>query len=348
MMVIRPVARDDKQALLKLATKTGVGFTSLPNNESRLVERIERMIATWDGEAPIHDQGYLFVLEDSETQQVVGISGVEVAIGLTEPWYDFRVGTLVHASKELDVYTQMPTLFLSNDHTGYSELCTLFLDPDFRKDKNGHLLSKSRMLFMSTFEDKFADKLIAEMRGVSDQNGNSPFWESLGRHFFSIDFSEADYLTGIGQKAFIAELMPKHPMYVDFLTDEAKAVIAEVHESTLPARRILESEGMRYEGYIDIFDAGPTLEAYTKDLRIVRENELRKVVVSNDYEETESTLLIGNQSYKNYRAIIGCQPCNETEITLSPQQAETLCVGEGDFIRVAPLFAKERREELAQ
>ncbi len=348
MMVIRPVTRDDKQALLKLATKTGVGFTSLPNNETRLAERIERMIATWEGEAPYHDQGYLFVLEDTETKEVVGISGVEVAIGLTEPWYDFRVGTLVHASKELDVYTQMPTLFLSNDHTGNSELCTLFLDPDFRKDKNGHLLSKSRMLFMSTFEDKFADKLIAEMRGVSDENGNSPFWESLGRHFFSIDFSEADYLTGIGQKAFIAELMPKHPMYVDFLTDEAKAVIAEVHENTLPARKILESEGMRYEGYIDIFDAGPTLEAYTKDLRIVRESEMRKVVVSSNYQETESTLLIGNQSYKNYRAIIGCQPCSETEITLSPEQAETLNVSNGDVIKVAPLFAKERREELAQ
>ncbi len=49
MMVIRPITRDDKHALLKLATKTGVGFTSLPNNESRLAQRIERMIATWEG-----------------------------------------------------------------------------------------------------------------------------------------------------------------------------------------------------------------------------------------------------------------------------------------------------------
>lgn len=202
---------------------------------------------------------------------------------------------------------------------------------------------------MSTFEDKFADKLIAEMRGVSDENGNSPFWESLGRHFFSIDFSEADYLTGIGQKAFIAELMPKHPMYVDFLTDEAKAVIAEVHESTLPARKILESEGMRYEGYIDIFDAGPTLEAYTKDLRIVRESETRKVLISETYRETHSTLLVGNLDYRNYRAIIGRQPCTATEITLSPAQAEILNVANGDLIRVAPLFAKEEhRQELSQ
>lgn len=143
MMLIRPVTRDDKPALLALA-KNRVGFTSLPHHEQRLAQRIERMLATWQGEAPLHDQGYLFVLEETETQQVVGVSGLEVAIGLNEPWYDFRVGTLVHASKELDVYNQMPTLFLSNDHTGCSELCTLFLDPDFRLGKHGHLLSKSR------------------------------------------------------------------------------------------------------------------------------------------------------------------------------------------------------------
>lgn len=346
MMVIRPVNRDDKQALLHLATKTGVGFTSLPNNEQRIRERIERMMATWEGHAPLHDQGYLFVLEDSVTKQVVGISGIEVAIGLTEAWYDFRVGTLVHASKELNVYTQMPTLFLSNDHTGNSELCTLFLDPDYRQGKNGHLLSKARMLFIATFEDKFADKLIAEMRGVSDENGHSPFWESLGRHFFAIDFSEADYLTGIGQKAFIAELMPKHPFYVDFLTDEAKAVIAEVHENTLPARKILESEGMRYEGYIDIFDAGPTLEAYTKDLRIVRDHETRRVAIVEHEQLGPSPLLIGNQSYAHYRAIIASQLYTNDEIMLTAEQADALHVVAGDVVRIAPLFAREKHHGL--
>jgi len=30
----------------------------------------------------------------------------------------------------------------------------------------------------------FGNKIIAEMRGVSNEAGRSPFWESLGRHFF--------------------------------------------------------------------------------------------------------------------------------------------------------------------
>ncbi|MCE0495857.1 arginine N-succinyltransferase [Vibrio salinus] len=345
MMVIRPVCRQDKQALMMLAGSTGIGFTSLPHDENKISERIERVLATWEGTNEVAEQGYLFVLEDTSENCIVGVCGIEVAMGLSEPWYDFRVGTLVHASKELNVYTQMPTLFLSNDHTGHSELCTLFLEPDYRKNKNGHLLSKSRMLFIAAFQDQFADKVIAEMRGVSDEDGYSPFWERLGRHFFSIDFREADQLTGLGQKSFIAELMPKHPLYVDFLTEEAKTVIAQVHPNTIPARRILESEGMRYEGYIDIFDAGPTLEAYTKDLRIVRDSELRKVVISLTMNEGDKQFLIGNDSYKNFRAIIGAQRVTGTEIYITPMQAEALNVSDGENVRVVSLFSKEKNRD---
>lgn len=125
MMVIRPVERSDVSALMQLASKTGGGLTSLPANEATLSARIERAIKTWQGELPKSEQGYVFVLEDSETGTVAGICAIEVAVGLNDPWYNYRVGTLVHASKELNVYNALPTLFLSNDHTGSSELCTL-------------------------------------------------------------------------------------------------------------------------------------------------------------------------------------------------------------------------------
>lgn len=133
MRVIRPVEHADIAALMQLAGKTGGGLTSLPANEATLAARIERALKTWSGELPKGEQGYVFVLEDSETGEVGGICAIEVAVGLNDPWYNYRVGTLVHASKELNVYNALPTLFLSNDHTGSSELCTLFLDPEWRK-----------------------------------------------------------------------------------------------------------------------------------------------------------------------------------------------------------------------
>ncbi|MEH6452094.1 MAG: arginine N-succinyltransferase [Psychromonas sp.] len=341
MMFIRPIQRQDRKALLQLAAKTGSGFTSLPHNESHLEERIERMIATWEDTNALSEKGYLFALVDSETQTLVGVSGIEVAIGLNDPWYDFHVGTQVHASKELGIYRQMKKLSLSNDHTGNSELCTLFLDPEYRMDKNGQLLSKSRLLFMAAFKDKFSERLIAEMRGVSDENGRSPFWESLGRHFFTLDFDQADYLTGIGSKSFIAELMPKHAFYVDFLSEAAQKTIADVHPNTLPARKILESEGMRYEGYVDIFDAGPTLEAYTQDLRIVRKSRLRQASISESEQLGEQTLLIGNEKYQDFRAMIGNPMIDAIHIYLTQMQADALSIINGEQIRVVPLFEKE-------
>lgn len=277
MMVIRPVERSDVSALMQLASKTGGGLTSLPANEATLSARIERAIKTWQGELPKSEQGYVFVLEDSETGTVAGICAIEVAVGLNDPWNNYRVGTLVHASKELNVYNALPTLFLSNDHTGSSELCTLFLDPDWRKEGNGYLLSKSRFMFMAAFRDKFNDKVVAEMRGVIDEHGYSPFWQSLGKRFFSMDFSRADFLCGTGQKAFIAELMPKHPIYTHFLSQEAQDVIGQVHPQTAPARAVLEKEGFRYRNYIDIFDGGPTLECDIDRVRAIRKSRLVEV-----------------------------------------------------------------------
>ena len=345
MMIVRPIRSDDLASLMLLAGKTGVGVTSLPQNEQRLAARIDRAIRTMNGEASRAEQCYLFVMEDVETGHVGGICAIEVAVGLSEAWYNYRVGTLVHASKELDVYTQMPTLFLSNDHTGYSELCSLFLEPDFRKNRNGSLLSKSRFLFLAEFHDRFAKKIIAEMRGVSDENGLSPFWESLGRHFFSIDFSHADYLTGIGQKAFVAELMPKHPLYVTFLSPEAQAVIGKVHTQTEPARAMLEGEGFRYEGYVDIFDAGPTIEAYVEDIRAVKNSRLFKVAIVPEANTTPQALtyLVSNTKYQDFRVMMA-QADEPGEIfPLTEKAAEALGVVAGDLVRAVTLNPKEIR-----
>ncbi|ASG63562.1 arginine N-succinyltransferase [Kluyvera genomosp. 3] len=273
MMIIRPVGAGDLPGLLTLAGETGGGLTSLPADEQTLAARIARSQATWQGTLPRGDQGTFSCWKIPAAARWWGVRHRSGG-GINDPWYNYRVGTLVHASKELNVYNALPTLFLTNDHTGSSELCTLFLDPAWRKESNGHLLSSSRFLFMAAFRDRFNHKVVAEMRGVIDEHGYSPFWESLGKRFFSMEFARADYLCGTGQKAFIAELMPKHPIYTDFLSEEARAVIGQVHPQTAPARAVLEKEGFRYRDYVDIFDGGPTLECEIDRVRAVRKSRL--------------------------------------------------------------------------
>ncbi len=342
MMVIRPIERGDLSALMQLAGKTGGGLTSLPVDEKTLSARIERSLQTWQGTLPKGEQGYVFVLEDAATGTVAGICAIEVAVGLNDPWYNYRVGTLVHASKELNVYNALPTLFLSNDHTGSSELCSLFLDPDWRKEGNGYLLSKSRFLFMAAFRDRFNEKVVAEMRGVIDETGFSPFWQSLGERFFSMEFSKADYLCGTGQKAFIAELMPKHPIYTHFLSPEAQAVIGQVHPQTAPARTVLEKEGFRYRNYVDIFDGGPTLECDIDRVRAIRKSRLVEVADGQPAPGEWPACLVANEQYDQFRATLVRVDSECERLVLTAAQLDALKCRAGDRIRMVRLCPEEK------
>ena len=342
MMVIRPVERDDLAQLLSLAGKTGGGLTSLPADSETLKARIERSLLTWQDALPRAEQGYVFVMADSEENRAVGICAIEVAVGLQDPWYNFRVGTQVHASKELNVYASLPTLSLSNDHTGSSEMCTLFLDPDYRDGKNGHLLSKSRFLFMANFRDRFMQRVVAEMRGISDDNGHSPFWDSVGSRFFSMEFSKADFLSGTGQKAFIAELMPKHPLYIDYLSEAAQKVIGEVHPKTAPARAVLEAEGFRYLNYIDIFDGGPTLECEIDRIRAIRKSRL-VTAKAGEADDSLPLCLVANANYHHFRAALLPVDIDSGEITLNEAQRDALHCNEGDTLRAVTLCREEKK-----
>ena len=347
MFLVRPIARADLPAVLALSERTGAGLTTLPADRDRLSARIERSLASFAGGASRADECYVFVLVDAGADRVVGIAAIEAAVGLAEPFYHFHVGTLVHASRALDVYTVAPTLFLANDHTAHTELCSLFLDQAHRHARNGPLLAKSRLLFIAEFADRFAPKVIAEMRGRLDADGRSPFWEGLGRHFFAMEYSTADYLTGLGQKSFIAELMPRHPVYVNLLPETARAAIGEVHADTQPARALLEQEGFRYEGYVDIFDAGPTLECFRDDIGAIERSVVLPVHLGEEDPVpdslTDSILwLVANRRFAGFRAAIVSAPARLDRFPLLPYAAQQLGVGEGDTVRAVPLAPRER------
>jgi arginine N-succinyltransferase len=349
MFVVRPIARDDLPAVLALSERTGAGLTTLPASRERLAERIDRSIASFAGTAARADACYMFVLAETGAagSRVVGISAIEAAVGLKEPWYNYRVGTLVHASRALDVYTAVPTLFLANDHTGHTELCTLFVDQAFRHGRNGPLISKSRLLFIAEFADRFGAKVIAELRGRLDGDGRSPFWEGLGRHFFAMEYTTADYLTGIGQKSFIAELMPKHPVYVNLLPAAARESVGAVHADTEPARRMLEQEGFRYDGYVDIFDAGPTVEAFRDNIDAVRRSRVLPVTLDEDDPVPDNPVggvvwLVCNRSFAAFRAVLAIAPPRVDRLPLRPHVAAALGVREGDRVRAVPLSPGDR------
>ena len=339
MKVIRPIRINDLDALVHMAETAGAGFTSLPPYPDFLRQKIELSLHSFAQTVvtPGHER-YLFVLEESSTGEIGGCCAIEAACGLDEPFYNYHVGVTVHANRALKVYNRIPTLHLSNDYTATSVLCSLYLRPEFRSGGAGRLLSKCRFLFMGNFPSRFSDKVIAEMRGVSDDDGRSPFWEGLGRHFFSIDYGEAEHIVGMGNKAVIAELMPPHPIYSVLLPKEAQEVMGRVHPHTAPALHLLEQEGFRYQGYIDIFDGGPTVEALLMDIRSNRKSQVLPCRVKAGGEALSGgTHLLANTQLHDFRCTLSPLTPDGDGVAISSELADALGVATGDPIRVVAL-----------
>ncbi|MCY1429492.1 Arginine N-succinyltransferase subunit beta [compost metagenome] len=174
---------------------------------------------------------------------------------------------------------------------------------------------------------------------MSDEEGRSPFWESLGRHFFKMEFSQADYLTGVGNKAFIAELMPKFPLYTCFLSEEARAVIGRVHPNTEPALAMLKAEGFSYQGYVDIFDAGPAIEAPTDKIRAIADSETLVLAIGTPGDDAEP-YLIHNRKREECRIAAAPARVAAGSLVVDAQTAKRLRLAAGASVRAVALSAK--------
>lgn len=337
MLVVRAATPADLDALYALAQAAGPGMTTFKADRAALAQRLDIAAASFRQTIAPAQRDYVFVLEDTGNGRVAGIAAIKASVGLDEPFYNFRLGAMVHAAQSVGVYARHQVLYLSHDLTGCAELCSLFLDPAYRGGGNGRLLSQSRLLFIAQFPQLFPQPVFAEMRGYQDERGTSPFWESLGRKFFDMDFHRADDLCQPGAKSYIAELMPRYPIYTTFLTDAARAAIGRTHADTTPARRLLEREGFTTSQYIDIFDGGPVLQADVAALRATRDSVL--VIADNAVGEQAATApaLLCTTNLAEFRAIAAAAAAAPDRAILTPAAKNALQCDSACTIRVLGL-----------
>lgn len=341
MLRLRPAREGDAKTLYELSLVTGGGLTTLPPDLEVLERRVEWSLESFAKPGPSGDAEdyYLLVAEDTATGRIVGTTGIFAHVGLSRPFYSYRLLHLTQVSGDPEIVVHTRLLQLVNDYAGATELGTLFLHPDWRGGANGALLSKGRFLFMRAAPHRFADKVMAEIRGWVDEAGRSPFWEAIGRHFFGMDFHKADHISGMGNSQFIADLMPKFPIYTNLLPEEAQAVIARPHEQAKGAVRLLEEEGFRFAGAVDIFDAGPCYEAPFETIRTIRKTRWRRLArIGLDGDlPAPRRLLAASRGTEFLIVLARAQKRDDGALVIEDEAARALKVTSGDEILVATL-----------
>lgn len=317
--VMRPSRQSDLSALMELAVLSGPGFTSLPVDEAILAKRLEKSERAFHGRQKRIDYGkYLLIMENAETGEVVGCSAVKAGTGIDQPFFNYRIITLSQASHAAgNMRFDMDALILTNEYVGYTEVGTLFLKSDHRGGGAGRLAAQARYLLMAAAPERFGDKVLAELRGVIDDKGVSPFWECLGRHFFRMDFTEADKLSATTDNQFICDLMPKYPIYVDLLPAEAREVIGRCHSEGVGAYKLLQWEGFEFDRTVDIFDGGPLVAMQKRHMRTIRESQIVRFETGSTKDEVEASAgLISTDQLPEFRVCQGQLLCKEDNVTV--------------------------------
>ncbi|WNZ86460.1 arginine N-succinyltransferase [Pseudomonas sp. P108] len=338
MLVLRPVEQTDLPQLQQLARDSLVGVTSLPDDSERLRAKIAGSCASFASAAAANGpENYFFVLEDLDEQRLVGCSEILATAGFDEPFYSLRNRHFTSASRELNIEHGVPALSLCHDLNDHTLLRGFHIDANLVRTPFSELLSRARLLFMAAHAPRFAEAVITEIVGYSDEEGHSPFWDALGKHFFDLPYVEAERLCGLQSRTFLAELMPQYPIYVPMLPQAAQDCIGRIHPDGQEAFDILEREGFETNSYIDLFDAGPTLYARTANIRSIARSQMA-TVQQQPQIDARGRYLLSNDALHGFRAMIAeldYQP--DQPLSLTPAMCAALNVTDGSPIRLIAL-----------
>lgn len=339
MILFRPIKQTDYPRLLHMIQKAEKGITTLPRDPKTLAYRLQLACESFSTRMNTeHEQYFWFILENTETQAAMGVAALATHIGQSNHFYSYKRSKYSRSCPSLKLRQEDELLELTNDYEGFTELCTLYLDPDYRHGGFAAILSRARLLFVAQYSHLFSPILMTEIRGVTHQQGQSPFWNAVGKHFFRMSFAKADRLTLTSDKQFIADLMPQHPLYVSLLPKSARTVLGQPHALSKAAMDILVAEGFQNRGYIDIFDAGPTLEARQQDLHTIQHSHCLPAKISSSSIGSQAMLCNTKGEFKATRALIHIE---EDQVCLSSKIAKLLNIESGDLI----LFIMDRTYE---
>lgn len=332
MLVVRPAGPADLDSLMELAVLSGRGFTSLPEDEKTLLNRLTLSEASFTGAIAPREAWYTLMLEDGDTGRIEGLCGVRAAVGVARPHFSFRVMTLAQFSSAIGTRFDHQALVLVNECAGWTEVGSLYLRPERRSGGAGSLLARSRYMLIGVEPTRFSETVMAELRGYFAPDGTCPFWEGVAVKFFQLPFDEADHMVMSTDGQFILDLAPRHPIYVELIPESAQAAIGRVHAEGEAARAMLEHEGFRNSGLIDIFDGGPTYSAPRDTITTIQRTTALPLVQGDPADAPE--LLVSTASVSDFRAVRARVRVEDGAAMLDAAAIDSLRLKPGETVRV--------------
>lgn len=345
MFVIKPMSHESVRSIEKLMSDDLLGITSLPRNKHFLHQKLNNSISSFAKNltAP-QDEQYYFVLENIQSGEIGGLCGIESKTGVSSPIYSYNIEKILSPETDLPVPRKQLLLHFLEQHNGPSEIGSLYILPSFRKEGLGRLLSLTRFLFMACFLERFDVKTVAEMRGYTDEKGQCPFWNGLGRHFLNIEFLELmNILDDI--KDTIPLIVPRYPIYVSLLSEEAQGAIGRVHLNTQPALNLLLQEDFTLTSEVDLFDGGPKIEAITSQIRTVKQSRVATIKDFTHSPIASDSYIICNARLNFCACYSPIQVVDDEHVIIPAEVGLALGVNEGDKIRYVAASTKITMKE---
>ena len=329
MYILRNAIEEDLEQILELSQLKV--FINLPSDRKVLEEKIQNSLNSfYKPSSKLEDNIYVFVLEDIDTNRILGVSLIHGKHGTEEePHFYLTVGQENKYSDSLNTGFIHGTLKFGYNPDGHTEIGGLILEPGHRGSpfKLGKALSFSRFLYIAQNPSEFTNEIHVELMPPFDTNGNSPLWEAIGRKFLNMDYTEADVLSR-KNKEFILSLFPSETIYETLLPLAARDSIGKVGKETLPVKRMLESIGFEYTNEVDPFDGGPHYRAKKEDITLLKnakEYELEFEDARGKSESDRKLFMINmpHKSFKFYTTILSARA--EGNKLFIPQRFKAQC-----------------------
>ncbi|RCL41923.1 MAG: hypothetical protein DBW96_01765 [SAR86 cluster bacterium] len=236
-----------------------------------------------------------------------------------------------HSLKMRKSFEALQLSFIKNP---YTELGTLFMNPNARGIGGGKLLSFARFLYMSNNLNRFDKEVVVEIRGYKNATGITPFWDKFSSKFFDLNFFDADNSSYIDNH-FIGECVPSFPLILDFLPREVGRYCGKPHTTSKLALSLLNSQGFKSNGMVDVLDGGPCLSSKLSKIKVIQNKNQFKVKIGKVNSDEGLSFAFNNSLVDFWATRLFVKRISNIEVLIDRKDARHLGLKEGDSINLS-------------